>query len=439
MNLLHLSQLPVVPVVIVQDPMPVDLGSHDRGSPAEEADKVRSMGDGLHRPEHHLPRLWRRRFHPGIPSIGAGLLLHDTEVRADGTYLRQVQTPLPVIQAIRILRVCLQAIREIRIRIVSINVQCLIGHAMVVHPVKHAVCGDKVAGLQVFAQQITLHTAEADHAFRDKTVIVQNLMGIGGIVNRRPRHMDLIPCGIRLVPEYGSPGFIQRLDGMVFFFQEHAERSGIAFRIKLAGLAVQLVINLPADDSRMLCVMLAEFFYNPAGQLPVLRGIVIIVPPHAMAVEHAVHPGIQDLRIFLSQPRRRGGGWRSKDHLHPGRMGCIEEIIKEIIGKCTLCRLHLVPGEFPHTDRLNAGFQHPPKIIFPQLPVPMLRVITGAEVQAFPGIVLFFSHDRYSVNRRKSAVGRRSTRSSLILSPFSLTYSPSRTRALLPPPSRPRA
>ena len=79
-------KFPVIPVIIVQNPMPVNLRPYRTGTPAEETNIIRSMSDTLHRPERHLPRLRRRSFHPCIPSICPGLLLHNPKMRADGTH-----------------------------------------------------------------------------------------------------------------------------------------------------------------------------------------------------------------------------------------------------------------------------------------------------------------------------------------------------------------
>ena len=82
-DVFDLRQLSIVPIIIVEDAVPIDLRTLGHGAPPEEADVIRSVGDALHGPQLDLARLRGRRFHSGIPSVGARLLLHDPEMRAD--------------------------------------------------------------------------------------------------------------------------------------------------------------------------------------------------------------------------------------------------------------------------------------------------------------------------------------------------------------------
>ena len=93
---LELRQLPVGPVVIVQQAVPVHLRAVGDGAPPEEADIVRAVGDALHGPQHHLAGLGRRG-RPGGAAPRAGLLLHNAEVGAHRAHFHQVLAPLPVV------------------------------------------------------------------------------------------------------------------------------------------------------------------------------------------------------------------------------------------------------------------------------------------------------------------------------------------------------
>ena len=97
-KLLYLFKFPVVPVVIVEDAVPVQLGSEGSCAPAEEGNKVCSLGNGLHCPQRQLPRPWGRHFHPVYPAACAGLLFHDSEMRADAACFNQVAGPLAVVE-----------------------------------------------------------------------------------------------------------------------------------------------------------------------------------------------------------------------------------------------------------------------------------------------------------------------------------------------------
>ena len=86
----YFCQLAVITIVVVQNAMPVNFCSHGSGTPTEKADIISTMCDALHCPQCHLPRFWSRCFHPCIPSVCAGLLLHNAKMRADGTDFRQI-------------------------------------------------------------------------------------------------------------------------------------------------------------------------------------------------------------------------------------------------------------------------------------------------------------------------------------------------------------
>ncbi|MNU09809.1 hypothetical protein D3C72_2565890 [compost metagenome] len=56
----------------------------------------------------------------------------------------------------------------------------------------------------------------------------------------------------------------------------------VSRRVKLAYLAVEFIVNLPADDSRMLLVMLSQLAHDDGGQLAVFLAAVIVMPPQAV-------------------------------------------------------------------------------------------------------------------------------------------------------------
>ena len=69
----------VIPAGIIQNSVPVNLRSKGACPPSEIADKIRSVGYGLHGPQCHLSPFRRRLHHAGIPAPGTRLLLHNAE------------------------------------------------------------------------------------------------------------------------------------------------------------------------------------------------------------------------------------------------------------------------------------------------------------------------------------------------------------------------
>ena len=214
---IYFCQLTVITIVVVQNAMPVNFCSHGSGTPTEKADIISTMCDALHCPQCHLPRFWSRCFHPCIPSVCAGLLLHNAKMRADGTDFRQIFAPFSIIEIIGMFRVFDQTVCKIRIRIICQHIQTLIFHLVVVHIAKNTICCDKILRLFIFADDITLHLAETQCAIGNKTIVIQYLVRICGIMHRCPWHINFFPVRVSLVPYNSSPGLIQRIQRFVLF------------------------------------------------------------------------------------------------------------------------------------------------------------------------------------------------------------------------------
>ena len=380
----HLGQTAVVPVVVIEDAVPVHFRAEGAGAPAEEADVVRAVGDALHGPQGHLPGTGRGAFHTVDPAVGAGLLLHDAEVRADAAHLRQVPGPLAVIEAVGV-EGAVQGEAEIGVGVVGVGIQALLGHAVVVDVSEHAVGGNEHAPVHMAAEDLRLHAAEGIHAVGDEAAVVQLLMGIVRAGGGGPGNVHLLPVGVRLVPEHRAPGLVQRVEGAVPVPQEQPEGLAVRLGIELVGLAVELIVDLPAHDSRMLAVAAGDFLHDAGAQLLIPGRIVVVVPPGAVAHERPVHEGVEALRVLLRQPGGRGGGGRAEDHLHALILAQGKEVVEEVIGEHALRGLKLAPGELAHADHPDARGLHPLQVVPPQAPVPMLGVIAYAQLQAGQG------------------------------------------------------
>ena len=139
--------------------MPIHLGTNYAGAPPEKGNKISPMRHALHRPEGQLSRTRSRTLHPCCPSIRPGLLLHDSKMRADRTYLRQMLRPASVIQILRLLRRSVQPIGKAGIGIIHVNIQIFLLHAMVIHIPEHSIGHHIIPGLLIFAYDFCLHTA----------------------------------------------------------------------------------------------------------------------------------------------------------------------------------------------------------------------------------------------------------------------------------------
>ena len=163
-HLANLADAAVLTAGIIQNAVPVDLGAHRTGAPAEVADVVRAMRDGLHGPQRQLARARCRRFHAGVPAVGAALLLHDAKPRGSGAGFGQVAAPLAVLQIVRPVHILAKAVSEVRIAVVGQEIEALAGHGMVVQVAEQAVGGNEIARLDILAQDVGLQLGKAARA-----------------------------------------------------------------------------------------------------------------------------------------------------------------------------------------------------------------------------------------------------------------------------------
>ena len=382
MNRFNFCQSAVVSSGIIQDTMPVNLSTVSTGSPAEIADIVCTMCHTLHGPQGHLSRLRSRSCHTGIPSVGSGLLFHDTEVFGYRTNLRQVTAPHTVFQEV-ILVVRIQTISKVRIRIICDEIQTLVCHSLVVQVAEQTVGGDKITRFDVFANDIALQFCEFACAVRYESGIIQYFMRVSVVAQSGSRHIHFLKAVVCLIPEVGSPCFVQCINASVFFHQEFAESDSITLRIELIFLTVDLIVNLPSDDCRMFCIMRCRFFHNNSGQFLVFRRVVVVMSSSAMTVQNTVHVCIQNFRIFLGQPGRRRSCRGTKDHFHTHISSYIQKSVKEIIVEYTFVPLDLAPCKFCDSDYFDAVFQHSFQVVTPETFVPVFRIITSPQYQSF--------------------------------------------------------
>ena len=208
-------------------------------------------------------------------------------------------------------------------------------------------------------------------------------MRIGGIAAGRPRHIDFLPIRVGLIPEHGSPRFIELVQSTVFLFQEFPECQRVAFGIKFVQLTVQLIVDLPADHRFPSSVMGSGLLHDPPAQFLIDRRIVIVMASCAVAVQNTILPCIEHLRILCRQPCRRRGGRRAEDHLHAHSVGQIQKAVKKAVIELPFPGFDLAPCKFRDPDGPDAIGKHPGQILFPEVFLPVLRVITGTQADLF--------------------------------------------------------
>ena len=148
------------------------------------------MGQALQGPEAQLARFRRRTCHAGRPAAGSRLLLHNAEVGTNAPGLCQVQRPLTVIQISFFPVIAplfkdlfpVQSEPKVRIGIVHHQVQNFTGKFQIVQVVEKSVGRDEIAVFHIRTDSIRLVLCKTDGTVRDKTIIVQHLMGIMAMV-----------------------------------------------------------------------------------------------------------------------------------------------------------------------------------------------------------------------------------------------------------------
>ena len=169
---------PVLLVMVVIYAMPVDLGPDGCGPPSEVQHHVRAVRDRLVRPQTDLAGARSRLLDPVYPSPRSGLLLHDAELRGDVSHNRKIVSPTTVQQ--RMLTLFMYQRGKMRIRVVREKVQVLVGQLMIIQVAEQAVGGNEMLFI-MRSDRFGLDPREGDCGVRDKTLLVQGLMRVGGV------------------------------------------------------------------------------------------------------------------------------------------------------------------------------------------------------------------------------------------------------------------
>ena len=376
----QLREAAVVAVVVVQKAVPVHFRAERAGAPAEVADEIRAVRDGLERPQPQLAGLRRRLDHARVPAAGAGLLLHDAEARRDAARPDEVVRGLAVAQRFRRELRRVEAERKVRVAVVRHEVEVLARQAVVVEHAENAVRRDELLRPPVFFQDLRLQADVADRRLGDEPALLEHHVRIRGIRQRVAREVDLVPARVRLVPEHRAHRAVQVLERAVFFAQVRAERRVVAFGVVARRLAVHLVVDLPADDRRVRAVVLRDVLGHAADKAEVRGRRHVVVLAHAVPHRMAVDVAVQNLRVLLGHPRGRRRRRRAENDPHPAFRGEVEKCIPEAVVEAALLRLKEIPRELGHADHADAVFPHAAQIVAPEAFVPVLGVIAHPEL-----------------------------------------------------------
>ena len=221
---------------------------------------------------------------------------------------------------------------------------------------KHAVGGDEAVA-NILPQNIHLHLGKGDGAVGDELLLQQGQVRIAQR-NHRAFQENLLPIGKALAPEPAADGIVQRLHGAKALFQPCPEGLVVSLGIEYVGFTVQLIVDLPANDGRMIAVTLRQLGNNPAHISMIYRGIVVIVPAMAVTVQGAVLPGVQHFGMGMGQPGRRRGGGSSHNDLHLFLCGQRKELVKQREIPRIVLRLNHAPGELKHPHGFDAVGLH---------------------------------------------------------------------------------
>ena len=358
-----------------QDAMPVLLGAHRAGAPAEEHNRVRTVGDALHGPQRDLPGLWRSTQY--IPAGDATLLLHHPEGlvlhRADEVQL----TRMPVGAVLIMARVEMPAGilivgREIQL-LTQVIIAGLAGEA-------HQVVGDPLVR-RGSPQDIRLELVEFADQIGGKALPVQLVGGIHAPGSGDLRRRNAGEIIVALAPEGGAPGAVELVNAAVLLLQPGLEATLAMLAVAQIAVAVaQLVVHLPANDCRMRRIMGGKGGHIAADMLAVNRiGLAVMVAAAEETLLSAPVGGL-DLRIAVDDPLGRRGRGRTEDHVDALGRQDVDGLVQLLKMEFAFPGLKLLPGELRHADDLDAHVVHHLRINSPAILRPVLGIIVNAEL-----------------------------------------------------------
>ncbi|OQA46003.1 MAG: hypothetical protein BWY52_01008 [Chloroflexi bacterium ADurb.Bin325] len=238
----------------------------------------------------------------------------------------------------------------------------------------HEVVGDPDALAQLRAQRIDLHLLVLAIALGDETLPVEHQPRVV-VADRRG---DLLPVGVGLAPVGGGPARVQLVQAAVARLEKGLE---LAPALGAVADPVVLVIELPADDVRVLAEALAHHGRDPPAVALIDGRVDAEVAAVAVLRAAAILVHGQRLGVRLGQPGRRRGRRRAEHDRDAGLRQLIHRALQPVQVELAVRRLHGRPGKLAQPRHVEAGLLHEPDVLRPPRFGPVFRVIGGAQIQ----------------------------------------------------------
>ena len=136
-----------------------------------------------------------------------------------------------------------------------------------------------------------------------------------------------------------------------------------------------LIVNLPADDIRIVAVSFCQFGDNAFHVFPVAFAAPGCVLAAAVLNLHSVVTDNENVRVFLRQPDRRGRRRGAENDFEAMLLRQRNRLVEPGEVEFSLFRLHHSPGELGEMGEFYAHCGHVAQIPVPLGLVPLLRII----------------------------------------------------------------
>ena len=191
----------------------------------------------------------------------------------------------------------------------------------------------------------------------------------------RIRKPDLPEVLVGLAPESAAPGLVEGLDAAVFLFEPSPEGSLGIFAVVHHSVMAGLIVNLPADDIRIVAVSFCQFGDNALYVFPVAFAAPGCVLAAAVLNLHSVVTDNENVRVFLRQPDRRGRRRGAENDLETMLLCQRNRLVEPGEVEFSFFRLHHPPGELGEMGEFYTHCSHIAQIPVPLGLVPLLRIV----------------------------------------------------------------
>ena len=219
------------------------------------------------------------------------------------------------------------------------------------------------------------------------------LMRVGVLRVAAGGEENLIEIGVVGVPELVAPGAVQCGDVAIFNAEPFSERAVGDF-----GLVEELakfVVDLPADDGRVLAEMVGHRGDDAAGGVVKFGGEGIVMAAAAEARSGSVGVDGERFGEFVAEPDGGRGGRGAEDDLKVALARHLEALVQPIESEIAGAWLEIEPGEFRHVDDAKAEGRDVIEIAFPLVARPLFGVVIGADAHAAVQSVERLGSDRH--------------------------------------------